>query len=65
MNTIVMDAADVGKVWRGARGSGDMIQGKGALVIRNGDTEVQIVGTREGLEALKDRIVDAMEAEAW
>jgi hypothetical protein len=51
------------RVWRGQRGSGDMMQGTATLRLDAGGIRVDVVGTLPELEQLKDRIAAAFDRE--
>lgn len=66
MVTVTLPARDV-TAWRGARGSADMMNGLGALILRAEGTgaRVEIEGSPQDLADLRDRLNEALTAATW
>lgn len=63
--TVTIQCSEITSVWRGARASGDFMQGTGALIVRGPGVDVQIVGKPSELTELRDKLTAALDAEAW
>lgn len=66
MTEITVDAKDL-TAWRGWRGTGDLMAGIFALVLRphNQHASINITGTKAELEELKQVLIAALESESW
>lgn len=65
MANLEVRAGDVGKVWRGARGSTDMMSGTGALQISGDGFRIELTGTPAEIADLGERIAAALAADGW
>jgi len=66
MTEITIKAKDLA-AWRGWRGSGDLMNGTFVLQLRpiNQHVLINISGTRDELDELKQILVSALESETW
>jgi len=66
MMHVTVDLSDNITAWRGYRATGDIMSGRGALIIHTATNGIiELVGTPDQLAALRDAIHEAMTADGW
>lgn len=61
----ILDILDITKIWRGARGTGDMMARQGALRLTAQGMTVDLVGTSKDFDGLLAEITRALTDAAW